>query len=123
MLYIATIVRPSSVHGFGCFCQEFQAKGKTVWAYEPRVDHILEEGQANPWEWEHAYRSPMSRHLILSRENSCWINFSDTPSLIVGPVLNGEPSLVAAWDLLYGDELTVGRETDADAELKLVKVP
>ena len=73
---------------------------------------------AESWEWRHAYRSKDGR-LILPRDNSCFINFSDTPSLVEGPILNGEPCLVAAWDLLYGDEFTVGRETDADADLKL----
>lgn len=118
MLYVCSIVRPSKIHGYGCFSAEHVKKGHQVWIFNPAVDHVLESRWSKSWEWLHAYRSKDGR-LILPRDNSAFINFSETPSLIEGPILNGEPCLVAAWDLLYGDEFTVGAETDADAELKL----
>ena len=132
MLYICSIVRPSKIHGYGCFAAEHTKKGTQVWVFNADVDHVLaspgdphdwspwaDDLSDASWEWLHAYRSPVSKRLILPRDNSAFINFSEMPSLVEGPILNGEPCLVAAVDLLYGDELTVGRETDADADLKL----
>ena len=118
MLYVCSIVRPSKLHGYGCFSAEYVKKGHQVWIFNPAVDHVLDWDGTKSWEWFHSYRSHDGR-LILPRDNSCFINFSETPSLVEGPMLNGEPCLVTAWDLLYGDEFTVGRETDADADLKL----
>lgn len=118
MLYVCSIVRPSKIHGYGCFSAEHVKKGTQVWVFNPQVDHVLGPGWTKSWEWFHSYRSKDGR-LILPRDNSAFINFSEQPSLIEGSILNGEPCLVAVCDLLYGDEFTVGPETDADAELKL----
>jgi hypothetical protein len=103
----------------GCFSAEHVKKGHQVWIFNPEVDHVLQDGWTKSWEWVHSYRSKDGR-LILPRDNAAFINFSETPSLVEGPILNGEPCLVAAFDLLYGDEFTVGAETDADSGLKFV---
>jgi hypothetical protein len=124
VLYVCSIVRPSKIHGYGCFSAEHVKKGTQVWVFNPEVDHVLEEAtfqrkidEGVAWEWFHAYRSRDGR-LILPRDNSCFMNFSEHPSLVEGSILNGEPCLVAAFDLLYGDEFTVGVETDVDSALK-----
>lgn len=118
MLYVCSIVRPSKLHGYGCFVAEHIRKGAQVWVFNPDIDHVMQRGWTKSWEWMHCYRSHDGR-LILPRDNAAFINFSETPSLVEGPILNGEPCLVAVDDLLYGDELTVGAETDADSTLKL----
>ena len=119
MLYVASIVRPSPIHNLGCFSANHVKKGQQVWIFNPEVDHVLESGETKSWEWRHAYRSPHSGRLILPRDNSAFVNFSATPSLIEGPIVHDEPSLLAAFDLCYGDELTVAAESDLDARLKL----
>ena len=99
MLRVGTIIKPSPIHGLGCFLCENILKGATVWVFHPEIDHVLEIPWARSWEWQHGYRTKDGR-LILPRDNSAFMNFNDPPSLVEGPVINGEPSLEAAWDLI-----------------------
>ena len=38
MLLVSANVRPSPIHGLGCFTNERIAKGQVVWQFDPRLD-------------------------------------------------------------------------------------
>jgi SET domain-containing protein len=123
MLKVATIIKPSPIHGFGCFAGEEIKLGQLVWE-KGVVDEECRNCLAMKiWEHHHAYRSKAEKELwILPRDNAAWINFAaagEEPNLVEVFPLFGEPDLVAARDIKAGEELTVGAETDGDSEWKI----
>ena len=45
MLLVSTRVRPSPIHGLGCFANERIAKGQVVWQFDPRIDRAIPESE------------------------------------------------------------------------------
>ena len=41
MLLVSASVRPSPIHGLGCFTNERIARGQLVWQYDPRLDRRI----------------------------------------------------------------------------------
>lgn len=124
MLLVASFIKPSGIHGIGCFAATAIAKGTEVWRFDPGVDLVRDWEMPRllrGWEWEHSYRSTVSAEplWILPRDNAAWMNFAEVPSLREGRIVNGEPVLVAARDIAAGEELTVPFSSDGDAEEKL----
>lgn len=42
MLLIRTEIRPSKIHGLGCFSIEKVKKGQIIWVFDPRIDTRFE---------------------------------------------------------------------------------
>jgi SET domain-containing protein len=80
MLKIETIVRPSSIHGKGCFTLYNIALGELIWS---------DDGE-----------SPT--HISDYPDNSKFINHSQIPNTGLGP--NG--STIALRDIMAGEEIT-----------------
>jgi hypothetical protein len=120
MLLVETTVRPSEVHGIGCFTNEFIPKGKRVWVFDRRIDPIV-------------YRSQLSRLpkamqtlldqkgfaatrrwrqcIVLCGDDSRYMYNSDAPNLVKN---------VACRDIEAGEELTCDYWSfDLDAAKKL----
>ncbi len=41
MLLVSTSVKPSAIHGMGCFTNERIAKGQVVWQFDARLDRAI----------------------------------------------------------------------------------
>lgn len=123
MLKIATVVMRSPIHGHGCFSGEFVRAGLVVWELNPEIEdafHSEVEDMICPWVRSHSYRSIVADKIwVLPRDNAAYINFSRTPNLTMGRIVNGEPCLIAARNIYRWEELTVGTQTDADAVWKV----
>ncbi len=121
MLTVATVLAPSPIHGLGCFAAVEIPAGAAVWVCDRRVDSWISERHLSRWEREHAYQSHTQEWdaWILPRDNAAFMNFAPEPNLVEGPLVDGEPTLVAVRTIAAGEELTVGVETDLDAFRKL----
>ena len=124
MLLVATTVRPSEIHGLGCFAGEFIPKGKRVWVFDRRIDPIVylahlsrlpeamqtflnDKGFVATRRWR--------KCIVLCGDDSRYMNHSDDPNLIKN---------VACRDIEAGEELTCDYWSfDLDAEKKLGPKP
>lgn len=41
MLLVSASVRPSAIHGLGCFTNERIVRGQVVWQFDPRLDRAI----------------------------------------------------------------------------------
>ena len=116
MLRVSTIVKHSPIEGLGCFAGAHIPEGTLVWSFGD-TDQVMDKRPQDYLTWRHCYRS---KHWVLPLDNARFINFSAHPNLREGGlIVAGEATLVAAWNIWEGEELTVGIETDADAAEKL----
>jgi hypothetical protein len=120
MLLVETTVRPSKIHGLGCFTNEFIPKGKRVWVFDRRIDPIIykahlsrlpkamqtfldEKGFAATRRWRQC--------IVLCGDDSRYMNHSDDPNTVKN---------IACRDIEAGDELTCDYWSfDLDAARKL----
>lgn len=120
MLLVETTVRPSKIHGLGCFTNEFIPTGKRVWVFDRRIDPIIykahlsrlpkamqtfldRNGFAAKRRWRHC--------IVLCGDDSRYMNHSDDPNLVKN---------IACRDIEAGDELTCDYWSfDLDAAKKL----
>jgi hypothetical protein len=120
MLLVETTVKPSKIHGLGCFTNEFIPKGKRVWVFDRRIDPIVyeahlprlpeamrtflaEKGFAATRRWR--------RCIVLCGDDSRYMNHSDDPNLVKN---------IACRDIEAGEELTCDYWSfDLDAAKKL----
>jgi SET domain-containing protein len=106
MLLVETTVRPSEIHGLGCFTAEFIPKGKRVWVFDRRIDVLVYKARASK------LPAPMQTLLdekgfvavrrwrkcfVLCGDDSRYMNHSDDPNLV---------NNVACRDIEAGEELT-----------------
>ena len=109
MLLIPTIVRPSEIHGLGCFTTTRVAKGARVWVLNPLVDRcwMPEQWTRLPREFiegakEHVYLDKRIGQYVYCVDNAKYINHSLTPTLdSSSPYIN-----TAIFDLEPSVELT-----------------
>jgi SET domain-containing protein len=118
---VKTKVCPSSIHGNGLFAEQDIRLGDLIWEFGccdsriPIDEATLEQkhfgyvNNANP-SW-----------LVICGDESRFMNFSDNPNCGFNWLesANAESPLFAKRDILAGEELTVGVETDADSARKL----
>lgn len=123
MMLVKTAVRPSQMHGLGCFTLEPIVKGQTVWGLVLGMDVKFSETQVESMqsEWadfvrHHAYLSGKSGGWVLPLDDARYMNHSATPNLVSD---HGGRD-VATRDIDAGEELTCDYRTfDADWFRKL----
>jgi len=125
MIRVPVEVKPSPIHGCGCFALQDISKGTLVWQFSRIFDRqIMEhawqraskEEQAKLWArcYVHADNPTV---LIMCGDESQFLNFppeGEKANIELGGVVDGQDILLAARDIKQGEELTVPPESDAD---------
>jgi len=110
MLTIKSVVRPSPIHGLGCFAAESVAQGQVVWEFHPAIDrrfapHELARLPAAILEHfrTYAWVNPVDNCVLFSGDHSKFFNHSDDANTKMTP--DGY-RCVACRDIAAGEELT-----------------
>jgi SET domain-containing protein len=123
MLLISTSLRPSPIHGIGCFTNEKIRKGQVVWEFDERIDlripvSRLSEFPTPVQEFFSIYGYTEiyggEKVMILCGDHSRHFNHSENPNLIDTPSKS-----TATQDIEAGEELTCNYYSfDLDADQK-----
>jgi hypothetical protein len=123
MLLIRASVRPSPIHGLGCFTEERISAGQVVWIFDARIDTRVAiadlptlPGSARDFLLAYRYEEMHEgeRTIVLCGDHAKYMNHSDAPNLI------DSETNIAARDIEAGEELTCNYYTfDLDAHRKL----
>jgi uncharacterized protein len=123
MLLVKCSVRPSRVHGLGCFTEEPVQAGQVVWIFDSRIDVRVRSSELLDFPppmrefllmygYEELYQG--ERTIVLCGDHARYMNHSEEPNLI-----DGETN-VASRDIRAGEELTCNYYVfDLDAYRKL----
>jgi uncharacterized protein len=110
MLLIKAAVKPSPIHGLGCYTLENIADGQIVWEFHPSVDRVFslnELAQLPPpiisYLRTYAWFNPEDCVVLFSGDHSKFFNHSDHPNTTM--VRNGY-ACVANCNIAAGEELT-----------------
>lgn len=126
MFVVRTSLRPSGIHGLGCYADEPITKGQIVWQFDPRIDIFLtsEDISSFPPAVQEYYLIHCSVEMrdgremfAFSTDDSKYMNHSDKPNLLESP-----DGLIeyAVRDISAGEELTCNYHVfDLRAEDKL----
>jgi len=122
-----TEVRPSPIHGLGCFLLEPVAKGSVVWGITYKLDKMITEDELaamNPlWQdmvLRYAYRT--GKYYVLCMDDARYMNHAEGGACSL--ISDHAHRDVAVRDLVPGDELTCDYRTfDLDWERKLGMTP
>jgi hypothetical protein len=125
MLTVPVEIKKSAIHGFGVFALQDIRRDSVVWMYHPGLDRRVTkfqvkfcEGRLKEFILRRGYINPKSpEEYVLCMDEAQFINFApaDQPAnLKLGGLQDNEHILLAAVDILIGDELTVPPESDAD---------
>lgn len=110
MMLVRTTVRPSSIHGLGCFAEEDIRKGQVIWEFDPRFDIVLSPQEvaglpAAMQDYLEIYAYTETRDgrevIVLNADNGKYMNHSDNPNVDGAGDKN-----IAARDIRAGEELT-----------------
>lgn len=127
MLLVSASLKPSPIHGLGCFTNEKIEKGQVVWVLDRRIDLIMPvyELASLPkaiQDYYHMYGYVTvldgQKVVVMSGDHSKHMNHSSTPNVIEHPSI---PHVeIAARDIEPGEELTCDYYSfDLDARRKL----
>lgn len=128
MLLVKASLRPSPIHGLGCFTEEPIRKGQVVWRFDPRLDVVI------PYDALGTFPQPAqdflnmygyvtlegnSKVIVLCGDHAKHMNHSDAPNC-VDAFIDGVEVNIAARDIAAGEELTCDYYSfDLDAHHKL----
>lgn len=128
MLLVKASIRPSPIHGLGCFAEEPIRKGQVVWQFDPRLDVVI------PYDALGTFPQPVqdflnmygyvtlrgdSKVIVLCGDHAKHMNHSDAPNC-VDAFVDGVEVNIAARDIAAGEELTCDYYSfDLDARHKL----
>ncbi|MBE0687771.1 MAG: SET domain-containing protein [Anaerolineaceae bacterium] len=113
MLLIRTEIRPSKIHGLGCFSIEKVKKGQIIWVFDPRIDTRFEVSEmynlhdvAKEFVMIYGYQEIINGKRIITfcGDNAKYVNHSETPNGITSPE-NYELE-IAGMDINIGEEIT-----------------
>jgi SET domain-containing protein len=123
MLLIRASVRPSPIHGYGCFTEERIRAGQVVWVFDPRIDTRMSAADlptlpapVRDFLLTYGYQEMHDGQLtvVLCGDHAKYFNHSETPNLI------DDETNIAARDIEAGEELTCNYHAfDLDAHRKL----
>ncbi|UKJ75007.1 SET domain-containing protein [Azospirillum brasilense] len=115
-LLIATRLASSPIHGLGLFAEEAVAAGTPVWAFDARIDRLLEPDDAVLAEFPQVARL-VDFHgcviegigVLLPGDDARFLNHADGPS--IGRADPGDwRRFVARRDIAAGEEITCNYE-------------
>lgn len=128
MLLVRASLRPSGIHGLGCFTDEPIAQGRVTWVFDARVDLRIpvDELAALPASFQaycdvYGYAEIVDgrRVITVCGDHSKHMNHSLTPN-----ILSQGDTDVAACAIAAGEELTCNYyDFDLDAGAKLAARP
>src|SRR6267142_4095646 len=132
MLRVPVEIKPSAIHGYGCFAVAEIKKGTVVWSFSRIFDHLIHEyvrARAPKVEQEklleRGFAHPIyPADIIMCGDESQFLNFPLPPeeaNIELGGVVDGYDCLIAKRDIQVGEELTVPPESDADYERKIAQ--
>lgn len=113
MLLIRTEIRPSKIHGFGCFSLEKVNKYQILWVFDPRIDTRFEVSEMyslpdamKEFVKIYGYQEIVNGIEVVTfcGDNAKYINHSETPNGITSPE-NYELE-IAGMDINIGEEIT-----------------
>ncbi len=124
MLLVKVRLKPSPLHGIGCFAEESIPEGQLVWVFDERIDLRISASDLGrlpapvrdflgTYGYVEIYEG--RKTVVLCGDHSRHMNHSDHPNL-----LNMGERDVAARDIERGEELTCNYyEFDLEAATKL----
>ena len=110
MLLVRTSIRPSSIHGVGCFAEEKIKKGQVIWILDERIDQIIQLSDVSKFPdsvqdflqiYGYTAMFEGEKVLILCGDNARHYNHSDHPNS-----LDTKFTTSAGQDIEVGEELT-----------------
>ena len=123
MLLVRCSVRPSAIHGLGCFTEEAIKAGQTVWIFDSRIDIRVPVSDLTGFPdaiqdflrtYGYEEMHDGERTILLCGDHARHMNHADEPNLIDGD------TNIAARDIPAGEELTCNYYVfDLDAHRKL----
>jgi SET domain-containing protein len=124
MLLVSASLKPSDIHGLGCFTDERIEKGQVVWVYSDWIDQRIPVAEMDSLPpatrtfldiYGYSEMFEGQKVVVLCGDHSRHMNHSDTPNLLD----EGQTSY-AARDIDAGEELTCNYFAfDLDAAAKL----
>lgn len=127
MLLVRTTLKPSRIHGFGCFAVERIVSGTVVWVFDERIDLRIASARlaslppnAERFFLRYGYREMRDGEEIvtLCGDHAKHMNHADQPNVIEAG--DGRQDNIAARDIEAGEELTCNYYMfDLDAARKL----
>ena len=126
MFVVRTSLRPSPLHGLGCFSEEPIVKGQVVWEFDPRLDIRIPVSELGTFPLQMQEHFDMYTYvellngqevMVYCADFSKHMNHSDHPNLF-----DTEDNLqeIAVRDIPVGEELTCNYHTfDLHAAKKL----
>lgn len=120
MLVVKTIMKQSSIEGFGLFAAEKIPKGTSVWKYDPRFDLSFDPKEVEMWDQlqkdlivRYAYLSTDSGKYIYCTDDARFMNHSSTKNNLDVVPFDGEPETrgVANRDIEAGEEILINYRT------------
>ena len=110
VLLIKTRIKPSAIHGIGCFTEEKILKDQVIWEFDERIDLRIPVSELpnfpapiqeflNMYGYGAMYNG--QEVLILCGDHSRHFNHSDQPNLV-----DTDFQTIAAKDIEIGEELT-----------------
>jgi hypothetical protein len=125
MFLVSTSIKPSTIHGLGCFADEKIKKGQKIWVFDERIDIRVSEAEFSTLPapaktflamYSYAEMYEGQKVFVISSDHSKHMNHSDRPNVIQGDGYFD----IAARDIEPGEELTCNYHTfDLDAKRKL----
>ncbi|MGZ3421784.1 MAG: SET domain-containing protein [Polyangiales bacterium] len=128
MLLVRASLRPSSIHGLGCFAEQAIAAGELVWIFHEGLDVVIAQtsfeglpAAVRAYLATYAYAPVDSPEvLVLCSDDARHINHSTRPNVVRGPGDARFGLWVAATAIAIGEELTCDYlDFDATAHEKL----
>jgi hypothetical protein len=127
MLLVRTQLRPSKIHGLGCFAAEPISRGTVVWTLDESIDMKMPVAKLESLSptaerfyltYGHVEMRDGEKIVILCGDHAKHMNHSDEPNVIEGDPDREEN--IAARDIEVGEELTCNYHAfDLDAARKL----
>jgi SET domain-containing protein len=129
MFVVRTSLRPSAIHGLGCYAEEPIKKGQIVWQFDPRIDIVFSPAELSSFPpivqeylWIHSYVEMRDGQevFVFATDDAKYMNHADDPNLIDTPDGVFE---YAARDIPAGEELTCNYfASDLTAAQKLKRI-
>jgi hypothetical protein len=130
MLTVPVEIKKSPIHGYGVFASEPIRQDAVVWMFHPGLDQRMTkfalkfaEPRVKEFVLKRGYINPKSpEEYVICIDEAQFMNFppaDKSANLKLGGLQDKEQMLLAAVEILAGEELTVPPQSDADYARKM----